>query len=118
MAQKISALPVKAKVRDTKTKYKGAVIGWVIGDKNHAGYPGSSVTLVSERMLTLKCFDAIESGGGSSRNSYGNNRYIYANIRQWLNKAGTGWYVKQHTYDQPPSNANVWSNYNEYDGHH
>lgn len=115
MAQKISALPVKAKVRDTKTKYKGAVIGWAIGDKNHAGYPASSVTLVSECMLTLKCFDAIESGGGNSRNSYGNNRYIYANIRQWLNKAGTGWYVKQHTYDQPPSNANVWSNYNEYD---
>lgn len=102
MAQKISALPVKAKVRDTKTKYKGATIGWVIGDKNHAGYPASSVTLVAECMLTLKCFDAIESGGGNSRNSYGNNRYIYANIRQWLNKAGTGWYAKQHTYDQPP----------------
>lgn len=116
MAQKISALPVKAKVRDTKTKYNGAVIGWVIGDKNHAGYPASSVTLVSERMITLKCFDATESGGGNSRNSYGNNRYIYANIRQWLNKAGTGWYVQQHSYDRPPSNANVWSNYNEYDG--
>ena len=33
-------------------------------------------------MLTLKCFDATESGGGNSRESYGNNRYIYANIRQ------------------------------------
>lgn len=116
MAQKISALPVKAKVRDTLTKYNGVAIGWVIGDKNHAGYPSSSVTLVAECMLTLKCFDAIESGGGNNRNSYGNNRYSKSNIRQWLNKAGTGWYVKQHTYDQPPSNANVWSNYNEYDG--
>jgi len=106
---------VKAKVRDTKTKYNGVAIGWVIGDKGHAGYPASSVTLVAERMLTLKCFDAIESGGGNSRNSYGNNRYIFSNIRQWLNKAGTGWYVQQHSYDRPPSNANVWSNYNEYD---
>lgn len=115
MAQKISALPVKAKVRDTLTKYNGVTIGWVIGDKNHAGYPASSVTLVSERILTLKCFDAAESGGGYSRNSYGNNRYIYANIRQWMNKAGTGWYTQQHGYDRPPSNSNVWGNYNEYD---
>lgn len=115
MAQKISALPVKAKVRDTKTKYNGVTIGWVIGDKGHAGYPAGAVTLVAERILTLKCFDAIESGGGNSRNSYGNNRYIYSNIRQWLNKTGTGWYVQQHSYDRPPSNANVRNNYNEYD---
>ena len=115
MAQKISMLPVKAKVRDPLTKYKGVPIAWVIGDKNHTGFPASSVTLVAERMLTLKCFDATESGGGNSRESYGNNRYIYANIRQWLNKAGTGWYTRQHSYDRPPSNANVWSNYNEYD---
>ena len=81
MAQKISMLPVKAKVRDPLTKYKGVPIAWVIGDKNHTGFPASSVTLVAERMLTLKCFDATESGGGNSRESYGNNRYIYANIR-------------------------------------
>ncbi len=115
MAKKISALPVKAKVRDPLTKYNGVAIGWIIGDKSHSGYPGSSVTLVAERILTLKCFDAIESGGGNSRDSYGNNRYIYANIRQWLNKRGTGWYAQQHGYDRPPSNAYVWSNYNEYD---
>ena len=46
MPQKISALPVKAKVRDTKTKYYGVPIGWVIGDKNHSGYPANSTTLV------------------------------------------------------------------------
>ena len=76
MAQKISALPVKAKVRDTKTKYNDVAIGWVIGDKDHSGYPTNSVTLVAERILTLKCFDAAESDGGSNRKSYGNNRYI------------------------------------------
>ena len=26
------------------------------------------------------------------------------------------WYAAQHSADAPPSNANVWSNYNEYDG--
>jgi hypothetical protein len=40
-----------------------------------------------------------------------------SNIDQWLNSAaGAGaWYSARHAYDAPPNNANVWSNYNEYD---
>ena len=87
----------------------------MIGDKGHAGYPANSVTLVTERIIKICCFDAMESGGNSQRQSYGNNRYSLANIRQWLNKSGTGWYQAQHSYDRAPSNAYVWSNYNEYD---
>lgn len=116
MSQKISALPVGAKVRDTKTKYYGVPIPFQIGDKNHAGYPSNSTTLVVEKIIKLCCFDATESGGNSDRQKYGNNRMVLANIRQWLNKSGTGWYQAQHSYDRPPSNAYVWSNYNEYDG--
>lgn len=115
MAQKISNLAVGAKVRDTKTKYYGVPIGWQIGDKNHAGYPANSTTLVGEKIIKLACFDAKESGGNSNRQNYGNNRYALSNLRRWLNTSGTGWYTAQHSYDQPPSNANVWSNYNEYD---
>lgn len=115
MPQKISALPVKAKVRDTKTKYYGVPIGWVIGDKNHSGYPANSTTLVAESIIKICCFDAMESGGNTDRERYGNNRYSLANIRQWLNKSGTGWYQAQHSYDRPPSNSYVWSGYNEYD---
>ena len=115
MAQKISNLAVGAKVRDTKTKYYGVPIGWQIGDKNHAGYPANSTTLVAEKIIKIACFDAKESGGNSDRKNYGNNRYAVSNLRRWLNSAGTGWYTAQHSYDQPPSNANVWSNYNEYD---
>lgn len=115
MPQKISALPVKAKVRDTKTKYYGVPIGWEIGDKNHAGYPANSTTLVTENIIKLCCVDATESGGNSDRQRYGNNRYSLSNLRQWLNKSGTGWYQSQHSYDRAPSNAYVWSNYNEYD---
>ena len=37
MSQSISALPVKAKVKDTGTTYYGVPIIWEIGDKNHAG---------------------------------------------------------------------------------
>lgn len=115
MPKKIRNLPVLAKVRDTNTKYYGAPIGFVIGDKNHAGYPANSVTLVAERIIKICCFDAMERGGNSDRQNWGNNHYSLANIRQWLNKSGTGWYQAQHSYDRAPSNAYVWSNYNEYD---
>lgn len=116
MSQSISALPVKAKVKDTSTTYYGVPIIWEIGDKNHAGYPANSVTLVAANILKLACFDAMESGNSdSNRRRYGNNRYSLSNLRQWLNKAGSPWYQAQHGADAAPTNANVWSNYNEYD---
>lgn len=116
MSQSISALPVKAKVKDTSTTYYGVPIIWEIGDKNHAGYPANSVTLVAANILKLAFFDAKESGNSdSSRRNYGNNRYSLSNLRQWLNKAGSPWYQAQHGADAAPTNANVWSNYNEYD---
>jgi hypothetical protein len=117
MAKALSSLAAGALVKDTGTLYNGKAIVWKIADKNHAGYPANSVTLITERIISLKCFDAIESGNSdSNRKRYGNNRWIYANIRQWLNsQAAAGqWYSAQHGQDAPPSNANVWDNYNEY----
>ncbi len=119
MAKALSSLAVGTLVKDTGTLYNGKPIVWKIADKGHAGYPANSVTLITERIISLKCFDAIESGNSdSNRRSYGNNRWIYSNIRRWLNsQAAAGkWYAAQHSADAPPSNANVWSNYNEYDG--
>lgn len=118
MAQALSALAVGALVKDTGTLYNGKPIVWKIADKGHTGYPSGSVTLITEKIISLKCFDAIESGNSNSdRKSYGNNRWIYSNIRQWLNSGASAgaWYSKQHSADAPPSNANVWNNYNEYD---
>ena len=83
-----------------------------MADKNHAGYPASSVTLVTEQIIKMLCFDAKEpSSSVSDRKSYGNNRYIYSNLRQWLNsdKAAGQWYTAQHSTDAPPSTANVWT---------
>ena len=117
MAKALSSLAAGALVKDTGTLYNCKAIVWKIADKNHAGYPANSVTLITERIISLKCFDAIESGNSDSdRKRYGNNRWIYANIRQWLNsQAAAGqWYSAQHGQDAPPSNANVWDNYNEY----
>ncbi len=116
--QPISNLPVGALVKDITTKYYGSPIVWVIADKNHAGYPTNSVTLLSKYILTLKCPDAKEpSNSSGNRQNYGNNRYLYSNIRQWLNSAASAgaWYTPQHSADAPPTNENVSNGYNEYD---
>ena len=118
MAKALSSLAVGALVKDTGTLYNGKPIVWKIADKGHSGYPSGSVTLITEKIISLKCFDAIESGNSdSNRRSYGNNRWIYSNIRQWLNSTAAAgkWYSAKHSADAAPTNANVWSNYNEYD---
>ena len=118
MAQSLNALAVGALVKDTGTLYNGKPIIWKIADKGHTGYPSGAVTLITERIISLKCFDAIESGNSDGdRRNYGNNRWTLSNVRQWLNsQAAAGkWYSAQHSADAAPTNANVWSNYNEYD---
>lgn len=119
MAKALSSLAVGALVKDTGTLYNGKPIVWKIADKGHSGFPSGAVTLITEKIISLKAFDAIESGNSDgNRRSYGNNRWIYSNIRKWLNSAAAAgaWYTAQHSADAAPTNANVWSNYNEYDG--
>lgn len=100
-------------MKSVNTKYNGAVIRFKVGRQ-----ASDRVGLVTERIISLKCFDAKEpSNSNSDRRNYGNNRAAVANLLQWLNSAaGTGqWYSTQHSADAPPNNANVWSNYNEYE---
>ncbi len=97
----------------------GKPIVWLVADKNHTGYPSNSVTLVTNQIIKMLCFDAKESANSNSdRRSYGNNRYIYSNLRQWLNSAAAAgaWYTAQHSADAAPTSGNVWSGYNAYDG--
>ena len=113
MSKQLSTLPVGAIVKSVNTKYNGAVIRFKVGRQ-----ASDRVGLVTERIISLKCFDAKEpSNSNSDRRNYGNNRAAVANLLQWLNSAaGTGqWYSAQHSADAPPNNANVWSNYNEYE---
>lgn len=108
----MSTLPVGAIVKSVNTKYNGAVIRFKVGRQS-----SDRVGLVTERIISLKCFDAKEpNNSNSSRQSYGNNRASVANLLQWLNSAAGagGWYSAQHSADAPPNNANVWNNYNEY----
>ena len=118
MPKLLSSLPVGAVVKDTGTTYNEQPILFKIMEHGHAGDPAGSTALVTKNIITLKCFDAIEAGNSdNNRKQYGNNRWLHANLRQWLNStaAAGAWYAAQHTADAPPTNANVWTNYNEYD---
>ena len=55
-------------------------------------------------LLGNKMYDNKEpSNSDTHRRYYGNNRYIYSNIHQWLNATeATGWYTAQHSTDAAP----------------
>ena len=106
--QPISNLAVGALV---KTIYDSVDLVFQIADKNHTNYPVNSVTLITKDIQSLKAFDGKEtSNPNGDIKAYGNSRYLYSNIFQWLNKSGTNWYISKHTYDAPPSTGNVFAN--------
>jgi hypothetical protein len=110
MAQLLSNLPVGAKVKFGKHSINGETaqpIIWVVVAKNHPGYPSNSITFLTEKIIDLRCYDAVESGA-----EYGNHRYSISNIDQWLNKdseAGN-WYVAAHSGDAPPDTSQSVAN--------
>lgn len=59
----------------------------------------------SVTLLGNKQYDAPEPrNSDSDRRDYGNNRYIYSNIHQWLNATkASGWYTAQHSADAAPA---------------
>lgn len=105
----------------SKIKISHSVLGDIVflkADKDHDGYPSNSTTLITEKIMLLRAFDAKEpNNSDSNRKSYGNNKYSVSNLDQWLNSSAAAgqWYSARHSADQAPNNANVWSNYNEYD---
>lgn len=107
----LSNLPIGTLVRDANSTFLGEPVVWKIADKNHEGYPSDSVTLITDKIIGMRGFDAKEpNNNDTSRKSYGNNRYSISNIRQWLNsdaEAGQ-WYSAQHSYDTPPNSTYVW----------
>ena len=111
MSKLLSALPVGSLVKDTGTTYNGAPIVWRVLEHGHSGDPTGTTALEARDIITLKCFDAKESSNSdSNRQQYGNNRYLYSNLLQWLNSnaAAGSWYTAKHTADAAPSSANVW----------
>lgn len=110
MAKLLKNLPIGAKVKDCLTKYNGRPILFTIMEHNHAGDPNNSTALITSNIITLKCFDDYEPENSNlERKKYGNNRYLYSNIKQWLNsdKAAGKWYVAQHSADSGPNSINL-----------
>lgn len=118
MAQLLSSLPIGTKVKFGKYSVNGEAaqpIIWLVVAKNHnpnPAYPSNSVTLLTEKIIDLRAFDAIEKTNPEQyRSKTGNNRYSLSNIDQWLNKdsAGGSWYSAQHETDYAPSDTLVTS---------
>lgn len=118
---KLLELPIGSKIKfgkyQVETEEPQDII-WLKIDTNHQdpGYPKNSSTFITEKMIDVRIFDAIEknnpqSSGSNSRFRYGNNNYKLSNINQFLNsnKEKGNWYVPQHEYDAPPIAANIYS---------
>ena len=111
----LGSLPIGAKI-----KVPHAVMGDIVFlkcDQNHEGYPENSTTLIADKILLLRAFDAKEPNNtNSDRQDYGNNRYSVSNIDHWLNSTALAgqWYAPQHSTDQSPNSTNVVSQ-NPYD---
>ena len=104
----LGSLPIGAKI-----KVPHSVMGDIVFlkcDQNHDGYPANSTTLITDKIILLRAFDAKESQNtDSNRQQYGNNRYSVSNIDQWLNSTASAgqWYSPQHDTDQSPNSTKV-----------
>lgn len=107
MSKALSTLPAGSLVKDAGTKYNSENIIFRVLGHNH---DGSGLTSLECRdIITLKCFDAKEpNNSNSDRQNYGNNRYQYSNLLQWLNSDSASWYTAKHSADQKPDSSNVW----------
>ena len=90
--------------------YDGTNLVWEVKDTMTVDKGYVSVACSSD--LGSIQFDALENESGNpnpitNRKNYGNNRYLYSNVRQILNSdlEKNLWYVKQHEYDVAPSYA-------------
>ena len=106
--QLISSLPSNSKVK--LGKFNGQDLKWLVcrdsADQSlRLILDGASVSFIGNKM-----FDNAEPrNSDSDRRKFGNNRYIWSNIHQWLNsnKVAGAWYSAQHSVDAPPGYTNV-----------
>lgn len=113
MAQLLSNLPMRALIKFGKHQVGSETaqpIIWMIADKNHSGYPSNSVTLITEKIIDIRAFDAMERNGSST--NWGDDNYNRSNINMWLNSSAAPgkWYTPVQTIDGSPTNDNVTSN--------
>ncbi len=109
---------IRARIPDSYQSRLGDNILWIKADANHPGYPENSTTIVNKDCLLFVSFDVKEpSNSDTNRRGFGNNRFSVSNLYQWSNSTAEPgrWYSKQHSADEPPSNANVFNGINDSD---
>lgn len=111
MSQHISNLPVGAKVKFGRHSINGEAaqdIIWLVVAKNHKDYPANSVTLLTEKVIDIRSFDAKEPNSPEEEcQNYGNNRYSESNIRYWLDSNANAGEVNwgNRSVEQPPESS-------------
>lgn len=114
MSQTISNLPIGAKVKLGSYSVNGEAALPIIWLKVGNYYTiENSVTLLTEKIIDLRPYDAMESLSDMyNPKNYGNVNYSLSNIDQWLNKDGRGgeWFAKTHSYDESPNTTNTQFN--------
>lgn len=111
----VKDLPIGSKVADPNTTHlNGTGISWIVVAKDHSGYPANSVTLMTEKIVTIQAFDAKEPNHSNSNiKIQGNAEYQYSNIRQWLNSDKEQWFRPLTSTDEPPTWRNVDGVFND-----
>lgn len=105
--QELSKLPSKSKIK--LGKWNNTVLKWIVCRDTSDNQVRLILDGSSYNVLGKKQFDAPEpSNSNGDRNDWGNNRYIWSNLHQWLNsnKPASQWYTSQHGADAPPNYAN------------
>ena len=100
----IGTLPIGAKVK-FGTLYNTKLVQTI------ANQSSSLTTLITDSIVFAGAFDAMEPANSDNNRKYsGNNRYLYSNIRQWLNSTAAAgkWYTAQHSADMPPASSYVF----------
>lgn len=103
----VGDLESKSKVK--LGRYAGTELQWLVCRNAEKKL---FLILAAESMGVLgnKMFDNVEpNNSDSNRRIRGNNRYIWSNIRQWINSSSpaNSWYSSQHSADAPPNYTNV-----------
>ena len=112
MAKLLSNLPIGSLIKFGSHKVgseSSQPIVWMIADKNHTGYPTNSITLITQKIIDLRAYDAVE--GNDPESFEYNINYPTSNINQWLNSAASSnWFSKAVDVDHAPDNRYTSAN--------
>lgn len=83
------------------------IIGMDLETPTNTAYTHSMTLHTVDCLPDYFQFDSPESSNpDSNRKNYGNNRWLYSNIRQWLNSTASSYvWTATHTYDKAPSDG-------------